>query len=150
MHAFLTSASRSNGTWQWRHSLWLKDGCSSFWGDFPSHYVLNHYFTVWTITVHFINKWSSTVRRDSSVGLATGHGFDDRMIGVRFLAGASRPVVGLTHPPIHWVPGAFSLGESGRGVKLTAHPHLVPRLRMYGAILPLPQYAFMGWCLIKA
>jgi hypothetical protein len=32
-------------------------------------------------------------------------------------------------------------------VKLTTHLHLVPGLRMCGAVLPLPYYAFMPWCL---
>jgi hypothetical protein len=36
---------------------------------------------------------------------------------------------------------------SGRGVKLTTHLHPVSRLRMSGAIPPLPQYFFMAWCL---
>jgi hypothetical protein len=30
-----------------------------------------------------------------------------------------------------------------RGVKLTSHVHLVARLRMRGAIPPLPEYFFM-------
>jgi hypothetical protein len=34
-------------------------------------------------------------------------------------------------------------------VELTIHLHLVPRLRMPGAIPPLPQYIFMAWCLVK-
>jgi hypothetical protein len=52
---------------------------------------------------HLIN-----VCRDSSVGVATGYGLDDRMIGVRFPAGlgififdtASRTALGPTQPPI--------------------------------------------------
>jgi hypothetical protein len=36
------------------------------------------------------------------------------------------------------------------GMKLTIHLHLVPRSRMLGAIPPLPQYAFMAWCPVKA
>jgi hypothetical protein len=32
---------------------------------------------------------------------------------------------------------------------LTTHLYPVPRLRMRGAVLPLPQYAFMVWCLVK-
>jgi hypothetical protein len=36
-----------------------------------------------------------------------------------------------TQPPIQWVPGIFSPGvKRDRGVTLTTHPHLVPRLRM--------------------
>jgi hypothetical protein len=46
--------------------------------------------------------------------------------------------------------GLLPWGQSYRGVKLTTHPHLVPRLRMRGAILPLPQYAFTTWCSVKA
>jgi hypothetical protein len=34
-------------------------------------------------------------------------------------------------------------------VKLTIHLHLVPRLRMRGAIAPLPQYACMAWYSVK-
>jgi len=34
-------------------------------------------------------------------------------------------------------------------VNLTTHFHLVPRSIMRGAILPLPQYVFMVWCLLK-
>jgi hypothetical protein len=36
---------------------------------------------------------------------------------------------------------------SSKGVKLTTQ-HLVPRLRMCGAIRPLPQYVFMAWCFV--
>jgi hypothetical protein len=36
--------------------------------------------------------------------------------------------------------GLLPRGWSCRGVKLTIHLHLVTRLRMRGAILPLPQY----------
>jgi hypothetical protein len=35
-------------------------------------------------------------------------------------------------------------------VKLTTHLNLVPRSRTNGAIPPLPHYAFMAWCLVKA
>jgi len=34
-------------------------------------------------------------------------------------------------------------------MNLTTHLHLVPRSRMRGTILPLPQYAFMAWCSVK-
>jgi hypothetical protein len=40
-------------------------------------------------------------------------------------------VLFFRQPPIHWVPGVLSPGvKRGRGVTLTAHPHLVPRLSM--------------------
>jgi len=34
-------------------------------------------------------------------------------------------------------------------VKLTTHLHQVPRSIMRGVIPPLPQYAFIVWCLVK-
>jgi hypothetical protein len=41
-------------------------------------------------------------------------------------------------------------GVKRLGVKLTTHLHLVPKSRMRGAILALPQYAFMACCSVKA
>jgi hypothetical protein len=55
--------------------------------------------------------------QNSSVGIATGYGLDDRGVGVRVPVGSrifstsSRPALGLTHPPIEWVPGALSPGR---------------------------------------
>jgi hypothetical protein len=62
---------------------------------------------------------------------------------------ASRPSLQSTQSPIQWVPGNLSLGQSGRGVKLTIYLHLAPRSRMYGTIPPLPQYVFIALCLVK-
>jgi hypothetical protein len=57
----------------------------------------------------------------------------------------SRPALGLTQPPVQWVPGVLFGGvKRCRGVMLTTHPHLVPRLRMIGAIPPLPPGAFLA------
>jgi hypothetical protein len=39
-----------------------------------------------------------------------------------------RPPLGPTKSPIQWVPAAVSYGKSGKGVKMTTHHHLVPRL----------------------
>jgi len=45
---------------------------------------------------------------------------------------------------------SIDLTYKTRSVKLTTHLHLVPRLKMRGAIHALPQYSFMTWCLVKA
>jgi hypothetical protein len=50
-------------------------------------------------------------------------------------------------------PASYPMGtggwkQSGQGVKLTTHLHLVPRSGMRGAIPPLSQYVFMAWCLV--
>jgi hypothetical protein len=97
--------------------------------------------------------------RDSSVGIALGYGLDDRGSRVRFPAGAGN--FSLHHRVQNGsgahrasyaigTRGSFPGGEGVGGVKLTIHLHLVPRSRVRGAIPPLPLYAFMVWCSLKA
>jgi hypothetical protein len=45
--------------------------------------------------------------------------------------------------------GGSHPGVKRPGVKLTTRLHLVPRLRIRGAIPPLSQYVFMACCLVK-
>jgi hypothetical protein len=63
----------------------------------------------------------------------------------------SRPALGPTQPPIHWVPGALSLGVKRPGREADHSPPSRSEVgqRMCGAISPLPQYVFMNWCLVK-
>jgi hypothetical protein len=77
-----------------------------------------------TLTFNFHrNHRDSFLSRSSSVGIATGYGLDDRLIGVRFPAGLgifffdtmSRPALWHTQPPIQWVLGALSLGVKRPG-----------------------------------
>jgi hypothetical protein len=93
---------------------------------------------------------------DSSVSVVTRlwagqTGFDSQQgQGVLIFAIASRPALGPTQPPIQWVPGALLPGAKRPWREADHSLHLVPRSRMYGAIPPLPLYAFMVWCSVKA
>jgi hypothetical protein len=85
--------------------------------------------------------------RDSSVSIVTKlrigrPRFDSRKGQKYFLfATASRPALEPTQPPIQWVSGALSPGKIVQGVKMIIHLHLVPMLRMHGAINPLTHMA---------
>jgi hypothetical protein len=72
-------------------------------------------------SVKMYNVWQRTGRP----------GFDSRQRRRIFpLTSASRPALRPAKPPIQGVPGARSPGvKGGRGVRLTTHPLLVPRLR---------------------
>jgi len=50
-----------------------------------------------------------------------------------------------TQLPTERVAGFFLMGKVDEGMKLTTHLHLVPRLRISGAIPLLPPSAFMVW-----
>jgi len=44
---------------------------------------------------------------------------------------------------------ALTPGVKCRGMKRTTRLYLLLRLRVPGAVPPLPKFAFMAWCLIK-
>jgi hypothetical protein len=76
------------------------------------------------------------------VGIATGHGLDDLVVGVRVPVGSK--IFSFPRTPDRlWSPlsllsneyrGLFPRGWSDRCVKLTTHFQLVPRSRKYGSI----------------
>jgi hypothetical protein len=74
--------------------------------------------------------------RGSSVSIVTDYGLTTAVRSPTeaddfILVSASRSALGPTQPPVQWVPGVLSLGvKRCRGVMLTTHLHLVPRLRM--------------------
>ena len=77
--------------------------------------------------------------RDSSVGIATRYGLEGPGIESRWRRNFphhSRPATRPTQPPVQWVKG-LSRGQSGRGVVLTTHPHLVPRYTEGSRAIPL-------------
>jgi hypothetical protein len=77
--------------------------------------------------------------RSSSVSIVSDYGLDDRVIRVRFPAGAKDfssnlcVQTGSEDHPYTCIMGTgspFPGAKRGRGVTLTSHPHLVPRSRM--------------------
>ena len=86
--------------------------------------------------------------RDSSVGIATRYELDGPGIESRWGARFSAPV--QTGPRAH--PASCTMGTGsfpgvrcGRGVALTAHPHLAPRLKKKSrAVLLLPLWTFVA------
>jgi hypothetical protein len=89
-------------------------------------------------------------------GIALGYGVDDQGFGsqqgqgIFIFSTVYRPALGPTQHPNQWVPETLSLG-----VKQSEHEadHSFPssaKVKMHGAITPLPQYAFMLWCSVKA
>jgi hypothetical protein len=66
---------------------------------------------------------------DSSVGIATGCGLDDWVMGfdsrrglVIFLFDMSRPALEPTQPPVQWVSGALPLGVKRPGREADRSP----------------------------
>jgi hypothetical protein len=92
--------------------------------------------------------------RDSSVGIATDWGLDDRAVGVRVPVGSrifstsSGPVLGPTQLPIQWVPWALSPGVKRPGLEADHSPPTSPELKKTWIYIHCP-YAFMAWCLIS-
>jgi hypothetical protein len=95
--------------------------------------------------------------RDSSVGIATGQGMDDRGIGVKslgrvknfFFSTASRPVLGSTQHPIQWVPGDVSPGGWQPGREANHSPSASAEFKKIWIYTSTPQYIFVAYCLIS-
>jgi hypothetical protein len=95
---------------------------------------------------------------DSSVSIVLGYGLDNQDSRVRFLAGAGN--FSLHHHVQNGSGGyqaSYPMGTRGSfpGVKAAwewSWPLAFIYCRgqkMCGTVLPLPQYAFMAWCLVK-
>jgi hypothetical protein len=77
--------------------------------------------------------------RDSSIGMALGYGLGDRGSRVRFPAElgiflfttVSRTALGITQPPIQWVPGSLSLGVKWPGREADHSPPSSAEVKEY-------------------
>jgi hypothetical protein len=81
----------------------------------------------------------------------TGYGLDDlgfdsqKQQETCLFSKTNRPAVRPHQPFIQWAQGVIpSPGYSGRNMRLTTYLHLLPTLRMSGAVSPLPIYAVMS------
>jgi hypothetical protein len=66
-----------------------------------------------------------------------------------FLFTMSRTALVSTQPPIHWVPGALSLGVHQPGCEADHSPPPSAEVKNAWSYTSTPQYIFMAWCLIK-
>jgi hypothetical protein len=82
-----------------------------------------------------------------SVAIATGYGLDGRGVTVRVPVGA-RLVLGLTKPPIQWVPGDLSPGVKRPGRESDHSPPTSAEVENTLTSTSTSLYAFMAWCLI--
>jgi hypothetical protein len=70
---------------------------------------------------------------------------EDSHLRFFLLVPASRPALGPTQLPVQWLPVVISPGVMrGRGVTLTTHPHLGPRLKMSRSYTFSPPNASMA------
>ena len=73
------------------------------------------------------------VGRDNSVGIATRYGLDGSGIESRWgrdFPHPSRLTLGLTQPPVQWIPGLFPGGKADGAWRGFNHPsHLAPMFK---------------------
>jgi hypothetical protein len=88
----------------------------------------------------------TTGSQDSAVGIATRYGLEGPGIGSRWGEIFRTYPDRLRGPPSLLYSGSrvFPGGKGGRGVMLTTHPLLVPRLRKSWAIPPLTLWVLLG------
>jgi hypothetical protein len=118
--------------------LWVEMVVIKFsYSVFNRQFILLHNCSIrapWVMTTLTLPPYSDWLW----AGRLRGWGSSPGRVKNYYFSMSSRPALGSTQPPIQWVPGALSRGESGRGVKLTTRLQLLPRSRKCGSIHPLP------------
>jgi hypothetical protein len=89
------------------------------------------------------------------VGIALGYGLDDRDSRVRFPAWAGNFSLHRVRNGCGAHPASYPMGTRDSpwvkrpGREADRSPPFSAKVKMRGAISPLPQYAFMAWCSVK-
>jgi hypothetical protein len=92
--------------------------------------------------VIYLFCWTLPISSRYSDGLRAGRpGFDSWQCKI-FLSTASRPALGVTQPPIQWVPGALPPGVKRQRREADQSPPSSAEVKNGGAIPPLP-HVFM-------
>jgi hypothetical protein len=97
-------------------------------------------------------KTDTSDQKERLVGIATGHGLDDRGVGVRVPVGinnfnfsiSSKPALESTQPPIQWVPGALSPVVKWPEHEADRSPPTSAEVKKIWIYTSPPPYAFMA------
>jgi hypothetical protein len=114
--------------------------------SFPIHHLSSYHWILFSLNT--LNLW----RRDSSVGIETGYGLDDRGVGVpvpggtRIFCSQQRPdrLWGPTHPPIQWVTVALSTGLKRLGRESDHSPPTSAEVKKMWIYTSTPPYTFIS------
>jgi hypothetical protein len=136
-----------------RLSSWVYRRCCSLWCLLTLDSTVDCLFHVCSgLPPHF--KLAPGIAQWYSAGLRYGWSGDQVPAGAGNFSLHQCVQTGSAPPPTSLLPkeyqGHFSWVWGGRGVNLTTHLHLTPRLCIRATIPPLTQYAFMAWCSVKA
>jgi hypothetical protein len=111
------------------------------------------------MNLYSLSCWESKVQHsrshDSSFGIGTGYGLDDRRfdsrrgLGIFLFDIMSRPALGPAQPPIQSVPGVLSLGVKLPGREADHSPPSSTEVKNAWIYNSTPQYVFTAWCLLK-
>jgi hypothetical protein len=71
-------------------------------------------------------------------------------LGIFLFTPTSRPALGLTQPPIQWVPGVLSLAVKRQGREANHSSPSNAEVENVWSYNSTPQYDFMGWCSVEA
>jgi hypothetical protein len=108
-------------------------------------------------TLYISNIPETMEEPDSTLGMVTGYGLDDRggrswspgRIKNFLFSKSSRPALRSTQHSIQWVQGALSLAVKRPGREADHSPPASAEVKKLWIYTSTPPYAFMAQCLIR-